>query len=66
MRRPGFEPGSSGWKPEILTPVLPTLVIMVIIDHLKRLFLLVYQNKFINGLLLNLIWKKIDLFLCLN
>jgi hypothetical protein len=25
MRGPGFEPGSSAWKAEILTTVLPTL-----------------------------------------
>ena len=28
MREPGFEPGSSGWKPEILTTELPTLKII--------------------------------------
>ena len=29
MRGPGFEPGSSAWKAEILTTVLPALVILI-------------------------------------
>ena len=29
MRRPGVEPGSSAWKAEILTTVLPALVILI-------------------------------------
>lgn len=27
MRRPGFEPGSLGWQPSILTPILATLIV---------------------------------------
>lgn len=37
MRGPGFEPGSSGWKPEILTTELPTLIFSIEFSVLKVL-----------------------------
>ncbi len=29
MRGPGLEPGPSAWKAEILTTILPTLIILI-------------------------------------
>ena len=39
MRRPGFEPGPSAWKAEILTTILPALSITS-----KKLFNKVYYS----------------------
>ncbi len=58
MRGPGFEPGSSAWKADILTTILPTQNIDVINSEvLKFLFLLCFSDlKTLTNLLFLLLY----------